>query len=243
MRMFKGLLEGLLELISPRTCASCKKRIDAQASIEGLVCLECWDKIKRNTPPFCHCCGRHLDRKKTTSNICPACQRAPSYFDRALSPCVYEGALKTLIHEFKYKNKDYLGPALARLLIDFVKEYDIPMDVFDMVVPMPLSAARLREREFNQSEILSECLAKEFHKTSCQALRRMRYSRPQAELKMEERISNVKADFSAQDNTDLKGKNIILVDDVLTTTATSSEAAKTLKSAGANIVFVLTLAN
>ena len=145
---------------------------------------------------------------------------------------------------FKYKDKDYLGFTLSKLMIEFIKDYNLPMEFVDLVIPIPLHKARLREREFNQAEILSNHIASEFNKRVLpDALMRLRNTKTQTELEISERFANVQGGFSAAKNEDIKGKNILLVDDVLTTGATSSEAARTLKNAGAHIVFVLTLAN
>ena len=129
-------------------------------------------------------------------------------------------------------------------MIEFIKEFNLPMDFLDLILPIPLHKARLREREFNQAEILSNCIASEFKKeVSNDTLRRHRATKTQTELEDNLRFLNVKGSFSVVNSEYIKGKNILLIDDVLTTGATASEAAYTLKNAGANIVFVLTLAN
>ena len=129
-------------------------------------------------------------------------------------------------------------------MIEFVREYDLPMDFIDFIIPVPLYKTRLREREFNQAQILSNYIAGEFNKTVLpDSLMRSRNTKTQTELERNKRLLNVKNSFSVIKKDDIKGKNLLLVDDVLTTAATSSEAAYALKNAGANIVFVLTLAN
>ena len=129
-------------------------------------------------------------------------------------------------------------------MIKFIKEYSLPIEYIDLVVPVPLHKTRLREREFNQAQVLSRHIAKEFNKkVSSGALERIRHTKSQAELVINQRRINVKNSFSAPKKSEVKGKNILLVDDVLTSGATSSEAASALKEAGAGIVFVLTLAN
>lgn len=166
------------------------------------------------------------------------------HFDRAYSPCVYEGNIKELIHAFKYKGKDYLGEVLSTLMIEFIKEYDIPIQDLDFIIPVPLHKTRLREREFNQAEILSKQIAKEFKKDLlADALIRHRYTKTQTGLEIHERLNNVKGSFSVNKKYDFKNRNTLLIDDVLTSGATASEAAYALKDSGANIVFVLTLAN
>lgn len=243
MRLMRNLISGLLDLTYPKTCYACKKKISGPA-VNGFVCAECWVKIKINTPPFCQSCGRSLTGKKSLKNICLSCIKKPLHFDRAFSPCSYEGVIKDLIHTFKYKNKDYLGAALSKPMAAFIREYNLPMEFIDAIVPVPLHKTRLREREFNHAYVLSRHLGLEFNKTVLEDnLLRRRNTPTQTELKDQERFLNVKGCFQVAEKKSVKGLNILLVDDVLTTGATSSEAALALKEAGANIVYVLTLAN
>lgn len=243
MLMLRRLIDGLVDIVYPKKCLACAKKLETRAK-DDFICGQCWGEIKINTPPFCRLCGKRLDIKRSFKNICASCVRKPLGFDRAFSPCAYEGVLKELIHNFKYRNKDYLGPMLSRLMIDFIREYNLEMDYLDLIVPMPLSKARLREREFNQAEILGKHIAMEFDKElECSALLRPFSRKPQAELKHDERFANVSGSFALNKKIPLRGKNILLIDDVLTTGSTASEAAQTLKKGGANIVFVLTLAN
>ena len=245
MGMLGGLIKGLADIIYPRVCVVCKSGLKDIASIDELVCAACWQKIKKNQPPFCYSCGRHLELKGTLiKNVCPECIRRPPRFDRAFSVCRYEGVTRELIREFKYRDKDHLGLTLSRLMIDFIREYEIPIASVDWIVPVPLHKARLREREFNQAEILSGHIAREFGRGVLgDSLIRHRYTKTQTELENDARFANVKNSFSVRRGEEVAGKNILLVDDVLTTGATSSEAAAALKDAGARIVFALTLAN
>lgn len=238
-----SIIDGLIDLVYPKKCLACKNRLGA-SSVDNLICAACWNNIKRNTPPFCCSCGRKLAKPGINKNLCPGCLRQRAHFDRAFSPCVYTGAIKELIHEFKYNGKPYLGAPLSRLMIQFIKEYDLPIGHLDFIVPVPLHKIKLREREFNQAEILSRHIAEEFNKsllTDC--LRRHRHTKTQAELEINNRLLNVKDSFSVADCGLIKNKNLLVIDDVLTTGATASEAAGALKNAGAGIVFVLALAN
>jgi competence protein ComFC len=243
MIKFSWLLKGLRDIIYPKLCLICKQKLTS-CSIDGFVCPDCWAKIKKNTPPFCRRCGRQLQGNALAKNICASCVRSSPHFDRAFSPCSYEGITKELIHEFKYKKKDYLGYTLNRLLIEFIREYNIPMDMMERIIPVPLHKTRMREREFNQAQVLAAYIAGEFKiKMLENSLIRHRYTKTQTDLEGPERLLNVRDSFLVKEDGAIQGKNILLVDDVLTTGATSSEAASALKQAGANIVFVATLAN
>jgi competence protein ComFC len=116
------------------------------------------------------------------------------------------------------------------------------METADMLVPVPLSPARRRERTFNQAEEIAQELGKIFAKPVVRALRRVRETRPQAELKEKNRFPNVAGAFNLAPGETVQNKDIVLVDDVITTTATVRAAAAALAQAGARRIRVLALA-
>ena len=241
--MLADLFGGLKDLIYPNCCLVCKNRIELNKG-QNLVCADCLDKIEKNLPPFCSACGRHLDIESIGKNTCKGCQNTKFYFDRAFSPCVYTGSIKKLIHEFKYAGRDYLGKPLGSIMNTFIRDYSLPIQYLDYIVPVPLHKSRLREREFNQAQILSLQVSKEFNKkVLSSALIRNKPTKTQTELGFEERRENMKDSFRVVKPERVKDANLLLIDDVLTTAATSNEAAKSLKSAGAKTVILLTLAN
>ncbi len=239
--MLRGLLKGLRDIVYPPVCLSCRACLKNRGSVDETVCAECWGSIRMTAPPFCGGCGRHLP---AGTGRCPACAGRHFHYDRSFGVCRYDDTIKELLHAFKYGGRDYLGRTLGRLLSDFYREYYFLFSSAEMIVPVPLHPSRLREREFNQSEILGECLAAASGKPVAGGMlvRRTR-TLPQAGLEKEDRISNVRGCFLVKDGITLEGKHILLVDDVLTTGATLSEAAKALKDAGAAEVTALALAN
>jgi ComF family protein len=240
----RDVIQSLIELVYPKRCVVCKAGIAHTQNIDDLICMACWGSIKRNVPPFCCRCGRHLKKDSMQKNICAACVKNTLHFDRAFAPCVYEGTTKELIRELKYRGKDYLGTTLGGIMADFIKAFNVPIAYLDMIIPVPLHPSKLREREFNQAQVLGARVAREFHMSvSGGVLIRHRPTRTQTELAPQERLTNMQNAFLVTDRTAVKGKNILLVDDVLTTGATCSEAAYALKNAGAHIVFALTLAH
>jgi competence protein ComFC len=242
--VLQNFVRSFVDLLYPPACPACGKPLP-RVAMDAMVCLSCWSQISRNQPPFCHACGRQMHKSRDTSkSVCSRCMRAPLAFDRAFSVCVYDGVIKTLIHEFKYKDKQYLGKPLAKLLIDFIREYDLPISYIDYLVPMPLHSAKLREREFNQAQILCREVGLAIEKPLIENnLFRYRATDTQAALEPHQRFLNVKGSFAVTEKQSIKDRNLLLIDDVLTTGATASEAARALKDAGANIVFVLTLAS
>lgn len=241
--MLRGLLKGLKDLIYPNFCLVCKNKISPPGQQE-LICADCWNKVEKNLPPFCANCGRHLTSEAIEKNACPSCSRLNFYFDRAFSPYRYTKTVKKLIHEFKYSGKDYLANPLGKLMHAFIRDYQLPIQHLDFLVPVPLHKSRQREREFNQAEILSQAVAKEFNKkVLTDILIRVKPTKTQTELTFQERCQNVEKSFSITKPELIKDTNLLLIDDVLTTGATSSEAAKCLKEAGARKVLLLTLAS
>jgi ComF family protein len=243
--MLRGLFKGLRDLIYPNCCLICKNIISGPGRQQS-ICGGCWDKIERNLPPFCSTCGRHLDPEAIKKNACPSCSKSKVsfYFDRAFSPCAYTGAVKKLIHEFKYSGKDYLGKPLGKLINTFIRDYQLPIQHLDFIIPIPLHQSRQREREFNQAEILSQAVAREFSKkVLTDILIRVKPTKTQTELTWQERCQNVEKSFLVTKPGLIKDTNLMLIDDVLTTAATSNEAARCLKEAGAKKIILLTLAS
>jgi len=242
--MLKEYTGAALDLFFPNYCLACQKHFKHYAGIENLLCWECWQDIKKNTPPFCQRCGRHLANAHL-ENLCANCRKHTLFFDRAFSPCLYTGITEKLIHCLKYNSQEHLADCLAGLIIDFIKDYGLPpLEYFDMFMPIPLYKSKLREREFNQAELIAAALAKNFGLAlNSTTLVRVRNTQTQTQLNEGQRFANIKGCFSLRNPQAIKDKMIILVDDVLTTGATCSEAARLLKENGAQGVYVLTVAS
>lgn len=241
--MLSGLLKGLKNLIYPNYCLACGNPVETSQGKDP-VCAACQIKIQKNLPPFCAACGRHLDEEAIRRNSCPHCLNEKFYFDRAFSPCTYTGIIKKLIHEFKYNGKEYLKKPLGSMMNAFIQEYRLPIEHLDFIVAVPLHKSRQREREFNQAQLLGQQVAGEFKKDLLNdILIRSKPTKTQTELTQEERRRNVEGSFLVSKPDLIKGANLLLIDDVLTTGATSSQAAKSLKNAGARMVLLMTLAN
>lgn len=160
--------------------------------------------------------------------------------DGLVVACRYRGAVKRVIIKVKYKWIYDIEKVLVDLLVERLWKFDLPKDI--ILVPVPLHSSRKRWRGFNQSEILGRDLAKRFKHPYADLLLRNRYTKPQVELKKDERAKNVRGAFSLRQAQGIKGRDFILVDDVFTTGATMSECAKVLKRAGAKSVWAMAVA-
>jgi ComF family protein len=126
----------------------------------------------------------------------------------------------------------------------FIRDYQLPIEHLDFLVPIPLHRSRKREREFNQAEILSHEIGREFNKkVLTDVLVRIKPTKTQTELTFQERYQNMEKSFSVIKPELIQDANLMLIDDVFTTGATSSQAARCLKEAGAKKVLLLTLAS
>jgi len=233
-------MQGLSHLVYPPHCLVCSNHY-TDPSGAGL-CPPCRGAIVFNRPPFCRKCSRYLGAH-VEQTYCKECRNAKPSFDFAWSACLYEDPLKELIHRFKYGQKTQLRRLFTETMISYIKEYTLDMGQFDAIVPIPLSATRLRERGYNQARLLAEELAREFSIPLVENhLRRVRHTGPQSFLDEKQRWTNIKGAFTIRKLKNFERKNILLIDDLLTTGATASEAARVLKNAGAGTVGVLTLA-
>lgn len=198
-------------------------------------------------PKNCHLCSKILTRETGAfdDHLCADCvssmKKTAGARESKLFGCyIYEGATRELVHKFKYGNRPYLYKSIVRLMAEA-----LPPGLFDSVdglIPIPLHRVRQREREFNQAQLLACGLAGVLGKPLLTNLIRIKNTKPQSSLSKSEKISNVKNSFGVTDVSSVKDKNLLLIDDVVTTCATANEASSALKNAGAGNISVLAFA-
>ncbi|MET0253342.1 MAG: ComF family protein [Terrimicrobiaceae bacterium] len=152
------------------------------------------------------------------------------------------GILRDLIHRFKYGGEVWVGDLLSDFLTQGLRDPRLNGCSFDAVVPVPLHPLRRREREFNQAEILGRELARKNNLAFCEALVRVRYTVTQTHFDRRRRMQNLRDAFKLRRSATVQGKDLLLVDDVLTTGSTLDECARVLLTAGARSVRALTVA-
>ena len=236
--MLKKLLDGLTDLAFPRNCVLCRHYHASTA--QDPLCPECFNQLPFNRPPFCTKCSRPVDTL-SDDGLCPDCRRRPPAFDYAWAATLYAPPMTALVPTYKFHNKTALRTTFSRIIHAFLTRYDIRLAA-DLLVPVPLHPARLRERGYNQAELIAGGLAPLLNIPLAPGnLERIRHTPRQSELGQKERFTNVNGAFRITTSSTFEGKYVILVDDLLTTGSTVSEAAKELKAAGAAQVGVLTL--
>jgi ComF family protein len=193
-------------------------------------------------PPFCERCGLPFEGDISTPFECSNCRDMELHFCTARSAVAAKGVARDAIHRYKYHHALWFETFLTDLLLRAALP-ELTAGKWDLVVPVPLHATKEREREFNQAARLAGHLARALAlPLETGLVRRVLPTRTQALLSKKQRAENVRRAFAARDGNKLNGERIILVDDVLTTGATTSACAGVLKSLGASVVCVWTVA-
>jgi ComF family protein len=171
--------------------------------------------------------------------LCSTCQVEPPHFIAARAWAVFEGPVRQALHRLKYRRDLSLGEILSRPLVELLGDLNWTVD---LVVPVPLGVARLHERGYNQATLLARPLALGYGLSfRPQALSRIRETRSQVGLSIAQRRENVSGAFQARTRW-VSGRNVLVVDDVATSSATLDACARSLIAAGAAQVYGLTLA-
>jgi len=192
--------------------------------------------------PRCAVCSQPFGGVLDPGFRCMNCGDRELHFDFATSAYRSRGVVRDLIHNFKYNKQLHLRHLLARMLGEGFAEARVQALGVDALVPVPLHPAREREREFNQAAVLAALAAHRRGISLMPALQRIRYTVTQTHFHREERFENLDGAFALCPRADVRGKNLALVDDVLTTGSTADACARVLKEAGAAAVVVITVA-
>lgn len=236
----RNLADGLLDLVFAPICVSCGGAIPPSDPVR-VVCLLCWSRATPIPAPRCPRCWHPL---LAPGEECRACDALIPGVRCVRSAFLMESPIREVVHALKYRGwESVCRPAAQRLA-----RVPLPADVVeeaDLVVPVPVSAVRLRERGYNQAALLARAFVELTGRDYApELLRRTRATETQTALHPDERRANVAGAFDVADGEDgrLHRRHLLLVDDVWTTGATALACANTLLNAGARAVSILTLA-
>ncbi|HEX6188225.1 MAG TPA: ComF family protein [Pyrinomonadaceae bacterium] len=240
--VISGAYDSVLALVYPQRCAACDGSVDSRH--DGVACSRCWDatRIFDEDDTLCWKCGAlskaAVPEEKRQTVRCGRCDA--DSFTSARACGLYEGALRASILALKRE------PNVTRRLLETLRrtQQRAPLAEADLIVPVPLHAAREGERGFNQAGVLARELARvtKLPIDEYSLVRRVHTERHRAGMDARSRRDSVEGAFEVRRPEPIAGRRVLLIDDVFTTGATVCECAVVLKSAGAADVYVLTIA-
>jgi ComF family protein len=237
--MLRTAIDSLLSVIYPQECRICRNSVENFE--DGVVCSICWDDAKffSTVDTLCAKCGAFLSDRP--SNIAASCKQCTDHaYDSASAVGIYRGPIAASVIHLK------THPEISKRLSNAFASASAKLDVSDrtLIIPVPLSKLRTRERGFNQALVLAEIASKtlDCHIDSASLSRITHTAMHRAAMDRKARDKTVKNAFKVERPKLIEGRDIILVDDVLTSGATASHCAAVLKKSGAASVRVLTLA-
>lgn len=227
---------GALDLLYPRVCLGCRRGLNG--TDRHYLCAACEADLPAFGPEACPACGQGLGPAAPVEPRCLDCRGRALAFDGAVALGPYRDRLRDLVLQLKFGGERVIAGDLGRLLAARVAA-DPRAAGAGLVVPLPLHPDTERRRGYNQSALLAEALARRLGRpVAGRAMAKIRATEPQALLDAARRAGNLAGAFAVTQPGRVEGQAILLVDDVMTTGATASEAAGALKAAGAVRVWV-----
>lgn len=234
--VFKRAKEWFLDLLYPEglTCVNCGDELQHETRLN--LCGKCFENLTVNDGHRCKICGI---RMRNEADYCDNCARYDKYFDKNRSPFVYEKTAGDLVKKLKFGNKLYIAKELAKAMADEYIKSDMRCD---FILFVPMTEIEKKERGYNQSELLAKEVGIRLSLPVKDNLLKARETDRQKKLTAKERRENLKGVFGVIRADEIKGKNVLVIDDVFTTGATINECARVLKREGARKVFSITAA-
>jgi len=217
-----NLLETVLDFIFPPVCGFCGKLG------EGNLCAKCKEDIIHSNGYF---------------NQLDFYQDKDTFIDEHFYLFSYIELIREKILQYKFEEKAYLANTIYEFFMNNEKLYRF-LKKYDIMIPIPISLLRKRERGYNQSELLARKISKMASiPIEMQVLKKAKHNHPQSSLNKQQRRENVKNVYKVQNELKIQNKKILLFDDIYTTGSTANECARMLKIAGSSTVGILTIAN
>lgn len=250
VRVLRSPVDALACALLPASCVLCGSSLPRLSSAP--ICDVCWMEFPFDEGAVCVRCGDSLASPGGVqfSEFCRACRMAPPPFERAIAFGVYQGRMRDAIHALKYGRVHPVARGLGRMLARAIARLNGEAPGEMLVVPVPLHRTKYAQRGFNQARVLARealrCLGNRHPAWKLTlapgTLMRLRMTSSQAGLTPRQRRLNVRGAFSVSDAAAVAGRHVLLVDDIMTTGATARAAAQELIRAGAESVWVATLA-
>lgn len=238
------MLDAILDLLLPPTCLACDRLI-ASGDNKRLVCRRCRTMLRPAPPPTCTRCGapRLITGREVETN-CQECKEWPEAIIRADSAYLMHPPADRIVHQLKYRGWRAIAGVMAEAMVHAALTIDVACRI-DVIMPVPTTATRVRERGYNQAELIARAVAKSVQRECELLLERTTSKSTQTTLQPAARGANVAGAFRLRADafgTIRNAPHVLIIDDVLTTGATAIECTRTLIEAGARCTSVLTYA-
>ena len=228
------ILNRFFNFLYPPICPICSEAVDSH----GAICANCWKSFNWISNPKCFKCGYPFpaDLDLGPHPLCPHCAAGECDLDFIRSACVYDDVSKNIMLPFKHASQLKYQTMMSRSMINALRDLDLHIDV---VMPVPLAWKRLVKRGYNQATLLARPIAKHFNAVLDVDSVTRKYRPDMGHKTTKQRRENVRGVFKIKDKNKLIGKNILLIDDVMTSGATFYELNRILRKAGVSAVYAV----
>ncbi len=228
------LFNQFLNFVFPPTCPICGDAVES----DGTLCAKCWAGFNWISNPKCFKCGYPFpaDLDLGPHPMCPHCAAGENDLDFIRSACVYDDFSKNIMLPFKHASNLKYQTIMSRAMINALRDLNLDIDV---VIPVPLARRRLFKRGYNQATLLARPIAKHFNAVLDVDSISRKYKPDMGHKNAKQRRENVRGVFKVLNPDKLKGKKILLVDDVMTSGATFYELNRILRKAGVSAVYAV----
>lgn len=229
-----NLLKSFLNFIYPPVCPVCSDLVETH----GSLCASCWNKFNWISNPKCFKCGYPFpaDLDLGLRPLCPHCASGECDLDFIRSACVYDDVSKNIMLPFKHASALKYQTLMSNAMINCLRDLNVE---FDVVLPVPLAYKRLFKRGYNQATLLARPIAKHFNAILDVDSVSRKYRNDMGHKNAKQRRENVRGVFEVKRLENIRGKKILLVDDVMTSGATFYELNRVLRKAGASAVYAV----
>jgi len=228
--MDKFFLDKFFNIFFPAKCGFCGVITENY----NYICNNCRAQIINEDREHCILCGKKI---YLLENICKECRERRVYYEKLIYFSEYKDILKDKIISYKFNDSAYLHHFFAELMC-----YKLISEKADAITAVPISAKRMKERGYNQSELIAKKISRYLEIPYIKLLTKNRETKRQSDLSKNERYLNIKDSFEFNNKIKLKHEKVILVDDVFTTGATVNECSRVLKTSGIKSIVVAVIA-
>lgn len=237
MKWYQRIFEFTLDYILPHRCIACREFVVSDSGF----CAGCWGRLNFISKPYCLTCGWPFSFVVQENNSCAKCISKQPSCDQSRSLLRFDEYSKKIIYDFKYNDKTHYAKLFSKLLMH---RYSEQIEKADIIAPVPMHRFKRLYRHYNQAQILACDIASLSKKTMIpDLLIKNKIGKSQVGLSKAQRQKNLAGTISVNPKYDIVQKNILLVDDVRTTGATTNLCGDILKKQGANIVNLVTIAH